>query len=44
MLSGELKQGDITECDKVTALPRVDRQGLTKRVTFRLRPEGQCED
>lgn len=42
MLNGELKQGGVVQCDKVTALPRVDREGLTEKVTFRLRPEGQA--
>lgn len=31
----------MIECDKVNALRRVDREGLTERVTLQLRPEKQ---
>ena len=31
----------MIECDKVNALPRADREGLTERVTFQLRPGKQ---
>lgn len=41
MLSGELNQGNVMEYDRVTALPRGEREGLEEAVTFRLRFECQ---
>lgn len=31
---GNKKQGDVVECDEMTALPRMDREGLTEREHF----------
>lgn len=41
MLSEELNQDDVIEYDRVTALPRGEREGLAEGVTFRLRSECQ---